>query len=545
MPLHLTERIFLRGPLLAGLALVLAASPLPARDSNRARPIQRPDSGVVILQNRPVFVFRRPLGSYSPAERASLAQERLAKVLQGPVTGDSVRIEHLLGATAVIVGEAPILLLGPADVDSLAGETLDVVAESAAARLRNAIDAERAARSPGVLLRGALWTLLATVLLVLALQLIIKLKLLLLDWLRTRAAVDVRSKKLGGFQLLDREQVGRVLVHLTTGLAWLAGLILVEIWLSFALDQFPYTAPWGQALGGFLLSLVGGLTLGALRAVPGLFTVAVILLFIRFLVRLVRGFFRAVQSGRVVVPWLHPDTVAPTEWIVVGLLWVFGIILCYPHLPGSDSEAFKGVTVFLGLLVTLGSSGSVNQIVSGIILVYVRALRPGDYVRVGEFEGTVTEVGLVATRLRTPWQELVTIPNAVVLGAATTNYSRIDRDDALWYRTSVTIGYDAPWRQVHAMLLQAASRTTGIRSGPAPFVLQTSLSDFYVEYTLNFRPEDPTRRVFVLSELHTNIQDAFNEHGVQILSPHFMVQPDRAVVVPRDRWWSAPADRTP
>jgi small-conductance mechanosensitive channel len=155
----------------------------------------------------------------------------------------------------------------------------------------------------------------------------------------------------------------------------------------------------------------------------------------------------------------------------------------------------------------------------------------------------VAEVGLVATRIRTPWQELVTIPNAVVLGAATTNYSRMDRADTLWYRTAVTIGYDAPWRQVHAMLCQAAERTQGIRREPPPFVLQSSLSDFYVEYTLNFQPEEPTQRVFVLSELHTNIQDAFNEHGVQILSPHFMSQPEHSVVVPRERWWSPPADR--
>ncbi|HSE67871.1 MAG TPA: mechanosensitive ion channel family protein, partial [Gemmatimonadales bacterium] len=276
--------------------------------------------------------------------------------------------------------------------------------------------------------------------------------------------------------------------------------------------------------------------------VPGLFTAVVILLFIRFLVRLTHGFFSAVQSGRVSVPWLHPDTAAPTERIVVTLLWLLGLVLCYPHLPGSGSEAFKGVSVLLGLLVTIGSSGSINQIMSGFILVYARALRPGDYVRVGEFEGTVAEVGLVATRLRTPWQEMVTIPNSVVLGAATTNYSGMVRAEGLWYRTSVTIGYDAPWRQVHAMLCQAAERTRGVKREPSPFVLQTALSDFYVEYTLNFQPEDPAQRVFILSELHTNIQDAFNEQGVQILSPHFLLQPDHPVVVPRERWWCPPAD---
>ncbi len=532
------------GPALAGLGLLLLVHPLAARADGPSQPLQAAaDSATLVLQNRLIFVFRRPLGSYSPAERAALARERLAKVLEGPATGDSVGVEHLLGAITVTASGTVVLVLGPGDADSLAGEELGVLADSAAARLRDAIDAERAARSPGVLLRGALWVLLATTLLVVVLQIIIKLRLVLLGWLQRRAVIDVRSGKLGGFQLLDREQVRQGLKYLTTALAWVAGLVLAEIWLSFSLGRFPYTAPWGRALRHFLLTTLGDLALGALRTIPGLFTAVVILLFIRFLVRLTRGFFGAVQSGRVSVTWLHPDTVAPTERIAVALLWVFGLVLCYPHLPGSESDAFKGVSVLLGLLVTIGSSGSINQIVSGLILVYARALRLGDYVRVGEYEGTVAGVGLVATRIRTPWQELVTIPNAVVLGAATTNYSRMDRADTLWYRTSVTIGYDAPWRQVHAMLCQAAERTQGIRRAPPPFVLQSSLSDFYVEYILNFQPEEPAQRVFILSELHTNIQDAFNENGVQILSPHFMSQPDHSVVVPRERWWSAPADR--
>ena len=541
MPLNRERLKPLRRAALTMLWIVWLGFP-PAAPAQRT---QTADTAAVVLQNRPIFVYRRSLGSYSPAERAALARDRLAKVLAGPATGDSVRVEHLLGASTVVVGSTPILILGPSDADSLGGEDVEVVAESAAARLRLAIDAERLAKSPGVLLSGALWVLLATTLLVVALQLIIKLRLVLLRWLQARAVGDVRARKLGGFQLLDREQVGHVLARLTSVVAWVAGLVLAEVWLSFSLGRFPYTAPWGHALGLFLLTTLGGLALEALKAVPGLFTALVILLFIRFLVRLTRGFFAAVQSGRVSVPWVHPDTAAPTERIVVTLLWLFGLVLCYPHLPGSGSEAFKGVSVLLGLLVTIGSSGSINQIVSGLILVYARALRPGDYVRVGECEGTVAEVGLVATRLHTPWHELVTIPNAVVLGAATTNYSRMERADSLWYRTSVTIGYDAPWRQVHAMLCQAAEQTKGIRREPSPFVLQSSLGDFYVEYTLNFQPEDPAQRVFVLSELHTNIQDAFNEHGVQILSPHYMFQPDRPVVVPQDRWWSAPANRTP
>jgi small-conductance mechanosensitive channel len=472
-----------------------------------------------------------------------MSHERLQKVLSAQAPRDSVRVEPMLGGLLVVVGPTPVLVLGPADADTLAGERLSVVAESAAARLRTALDAERTARSPTVQIHGLLWSLLATGILVLLIRLLLWLRRAVLGWLTTKAVHDVRSRHLGGFQLLDREQMRRLVQTVIALLAWVAGLAMVEIWLGFVLGRFPYTAPWGAALKGFVLGTVGGLMLGALRAVPGLFVVLVIVVFIRFLVRLVHTFFRAIQSERIVLPWMHPDTAAPTERIVVALLWVFGIVLSYPHLPGSDSDVFKGISVFVGLLVTLGSGGSVNQIMSGLLLVYARALRTGDYVRIGEVEGTVTEVGLLTTRVSTPWHELVTIPNAVVLGTPTTNYSRMEKVDALWFRTAVTIGYDAPWRQVHAMLLQAAERTAGIRRDPAPFVLQSALSDFYVEYTLNFRPEDAAHRVFVLSDLHGNIQDAFNEHGVQILSPHFMLQPEKAVVVPKEQWWSAPARR--
>ncbi|HSE65350.1 MAG TPA: hypothetical protein VLB12_00090, partial [Gemmatimonadales bacterium] len=235
MPTKFGGKTKLCGLGLVGFALLLLDQPLAAMVPQGAGSMQGPDTAAVVLQNRPIFTYRRPLGSYSPAERAALTQERLAKVLQGPATGDSVGVEHLLGAVAIIAAGIPVLILGPADADSLAGESLDVVADSAAARLRVAIDAERLATRPGVLLRGALWVLFATTLFAVVVQIIIKLRLVLLGWLQARAARGVRSGKLGGFQLLDREQIRQGLRLLTTALAWVAGLVLAEIWLSFSL----------------------------------------------------------------------------------------------------------------------------------------------------------------------------------------------------------------------------------------------------------------------------------------------------------------------
>jgi small-conductance mechanosensitive channel len=254
--------------------------------------------------------------------------------------------------------------------------------------------------------------------------------------------------------------------------------------------------------------------------------------------------FDAVEQGRTSLPWVYPETAVPTRRLVSGLLWLFALALAYPYLPGSNTDAFKGVSVFIGLMISLGSSGIVNQVMSGFTLTYSRALRPGDFVRIGDVEGTVTHLGSLSTKIKTPRREEVTIPNAVVVAAQTTNYTRFAGSEGVLVPTSVTIGYDVPWRQVKALLLLAAQRTVGVRSQPEPVVRQTALRDFYVEYTLLVSLEDPAQRVPTLDRLHGHIQDAFNEHGVQIMSPNYEADPEGPKIVPRERWFAAPAPST-
>ena len=233
-------------------------------------------------------------------------------------------------------------------------------------------------------------------------------------------------------------------------------------------------------------------------AVPGLFTVVLIAVITRFIVRVLGLWFHAVETGRVTARWIYPETAQPTRRLATALLWMFAVVVAYPYLPGSQTEAFKGISVFLGLMVTFGSSGLVNQVMSGFTLTYSRALRLGDFVRIGDVEGTVTHLGVLSTKIRTLRNEDVTIPNAVVVSQTTTDYSRYGDTDGVFTPTSVTIGYDAPWRQVQAMLLQAAERTSGLRREPAPVVLQASLEDFYVKYMLFVCLERQDQRPFVL-----------------------------------------------
>ena len=305
--------------------------------------------------------------------------------------------------------------------------------------------------------------------------------------------------------------------------------------------RFPYTRPWGEALRGFLLERLAVFARDIINALPDLFTVLLIALLTRMVGRAMGLVFNAVEEGRATMPGVHPETAASTRRLVNGLLWLFALALAYPYLPGSDTDAFKGVSVFVGLIVSLGSSGIVTQMMSGITLTYSRALRRQRLRPHRRYRGHGHLPWQPSAKIQTLRNEEVTIPNAVVVGNQIINYSRLAGSEGVYVGTTVTIGYDVPWRQVQALLLQAAGRTDGVRSTPPPRVRQSGLRDFYVEYLLLVALEDPTLRLPTLDRLHGHILDGFNEHGVQIMSPSYEADPEGKKIVPPDKWFASPA----
>ena len=339
--------------------------------------------------------------------------------------------------------------------------------------------------------------------------------------------------------------------HLLTGVRivgdWLlrilvaiALFLVAEEWLRFVLGQFGFTRPWADAMTGWMLDLLRGWGHSIAGALPGLFAAILIFLLARLLTHTVSLTFRGVAEGRFQLFGIDQVLAEPTRKLVNVVIWLFALAMAYPYLPGSDTDAFKGLSVLVGLMVSLGASGIVGQAAGGFTILYSRTMSVGDYVRSGEVEGVVLQIGLFTTRLRTIAGVEVSIPNNVVLSGQLHNFSRHPDGPGMWMETGVTIGYDTPWRQVHRLLLAAASRTPGVAREPAPFVLQTVLSDFYVDYRLRVRVDDPLRRFAVLSELHAQIQDAFNAAGVQIMSPNYEADPDRPKLVPREHWDGLP-----
>jgi small-conductance mechanosensitive channel len=498
------------------------------------------ESATVSLFNRPIAVLRARVLGRRPAERAESARRTLDDLVARGQTGP-VEWRSFNGGALITVASRGVILLMPPDVDELSGERVEDEAARAREKLERALSEVVEARTPEMLLRSSAFAAAAIGLGILALWGIARAHRRVGARLELVAEQTVTRSGIADVDALRASRVLDVERWLMTALSAVLNLAVIYATVGFVLRRFPYTRAWGESMRGFLLTTAENLGLGIAHAVPGLFTVAVIFFIARIAARLIGFWFSAIERGQLTPRWIYPETAQPTRRLLTWLLWVFTIVVAYPYLPGSQTDAFKGVTVFVGLIVTFGSSGLVNQIMSSFMITYSRALRVGDFVRIGEVEGTVIHLGILSTKVHTLRKEEVTIPNAVVVAQTTTDYSRLSETEGVFTPTSVTIGYDTPWRQVHSLLLLAAERTAGLRSEPKPIVLQAGLEDFYVKYTLFVSLKEQQSRPFVFDALHANIQDVFNEYGVQIMSPNYVLDPAPPKVVPKHGWFAAPA----
>ena len=530
------------------LTLLLAAS-VCAQQAPASKPAGVDTTGddvTLTIFNRPVVVFRSSFLGTSPKARADRARFSINQALEkgGPLV---VSVKGNSEGQLVLIDDQLAFVVTGADADPLRQEDAKAAAGKAARQLEQIIAETREARDLRSMLKAlavaGVASLVFAALVALVMRLRVGLDRLLVSSLESR----VRNLKLGGTQLVEMHQLVPSLQRLLNGLRWAVILLLAYEWLSFVLSAFPYTRSWGERLNDYLLDVIGGILNSILGAIPGLGVALSIFLvarlFIGFLGRVLE---RLVRSGTP-ISWLSPQTMPTSRRLFNVAIWLFAVAMAYPYLPGAETDAFKGLSVLLGLMVSLGASSIVGQGAAGLILTYTGTLRVGEYVRIGDNEGTVVKLGMFTTTVRTGLGEELTLPNSMITGTVTRNYSRTVQGAGYIVDTTVTIGYDTPWRQVEAMLVEAARRTPGILASPAPVVFQTALSDYYPEYRLVAQavPTQPRPRAEVLTLLHANIQDVFNEHGVQIMSPHYMGDPQVPKVVQPDDWFAPPATREP
>jgi small-conductance mechanosensitive channel len=500
------------------------------------------DGVALRFMDRPVATFRGVLAGASPEVRAARARAVLDNL---PVSALSSPVDVLhvpVGGVSGIAFRVQDHFLFALTADDLApGDPrgLDGTGEDVRQNLQAVFAARRAQLHWPTILRGVALSALATGVLA----------LLVIGVGRMRTRLAMRLQAVFEKHVLQRtartyDWTGSAmqLVHqiVQIGAVCLV-LMFVYLYLIFTLMQFPASQPTATRLFEFLWGLVDRFGLSVADAIPGIMTVVVIFLLTRALQSLVSNVFDAVQGGRLNIPGMHPETAGATRRLMSVMIWGLAITFAYPHMPGAQSDVFKGLSVLLGLMVTLGSSGIVNQLMSGMVVIYSRSLKKGDLVSIGDATGVVVGVDALSVKLVNLAQEELTIPNAVVVASTVRNFTKQGRHRGVAISTMVTIGYDTPWRQVYAMLIEAAERTPQVAQQPAPYVLQRGLSDFYAEYEVFATLRDPATRFAAISALHENIQDAFNRYGVQIMSPHFRDQPESPLTIPPEHWYRAPA----
>jgi len=500
------------------------AAPAPARDSladSTAVPTDtlppRPDSAAVVLRGDTLAFLYGPLGPFTAADRAQAVRDRLTSLRRQGVDSSEVRVVDDAGRLEVWVGELSLVTITAQD--TLARGSAAAARADLSAMARTGLRGSVFTRSIRDLLKGLLATALTTAALYFLLRLMSRWYPRLYRRIRDLQEEKLPSVRFQGLVLLTGERIERLLLTFARVSRLLITAILFFVYFPLVFSFFPPTRVLAQKIFALVLEPSRLALAAVIGYLPNLFYIAVIVVLTYYGLRIVRVVFVALSQGTIRIPGFFPDWALPTYKLLRVLVAAFAVILVWPYLPNSGSDAFKGVAAFLGLLLTFGSAGAVSNVVGGVVLIYMRPFQIGDRVRISDTVGDVIERGMLVTRIRTPKKVEITIPNAMVLGSHIVNYSTTAREGGVILHTTVTIGYDAPWTKVHEIMKDAARRTDGILDSPAPFVLQTALGDYAVSYEINAYTSVPDQMAAIYSALHQNLQDVFAEAGIEIMSP--------------------------
>jgi len=328
------------------------------------------------------------------------------------------------------------------------------------------------------------------------------------------------------YTFMSVDQIAQNILLSIKVLKWVLYALTIYSTLTAIFGILPFSKGWADQLLEWIWIPIKGF-LGAIwDYLPNLFSILVIYFVMRYVIKFTKYVFSEIKAEKLKIYGFYPDWAMPTFNILRFLLYAFMLILIFPYLPGSDSDIFKGVSIFVGVLFSLGSSSAISSMIAGLVITYMRPFKIGDRIKIGDVTGDVVEKTLLITRLKTSKNELVTIPNSSILSGNTINYSSEAEGQGLIIHTTVTIGYDVPWKDMYKALKEAANRTEFLLKEPEPFILQTSLDDFYVSYEINAYTKEPNKQARIYSDLHQNIQDACNEMGIEILSPHYRAERD-------------------
>lgn len=480
-----------------------------------------------------------------PADQRAVTIARRIRTLAANETTPPTALHLVAGehSTDIVAGDSGIMSVFDADANAEApGLPRKALAQIYLKKIASAVEAYRAERGPEQLARNAVLAGAWTLLLVLVVFILFRSLRWSVVQIERRYSSAIGHIESGTFRLIRAGSIWLAIRFTIRFLTFVAALTLFYAYLHIVLAFFP----WTRAISANLraLTLTPLLVLGneLLVAIPSLLIILLIVVVARYIIRLARFFFSAIENGAIKFSSFEAEWSKPTYNIVRVLIIAFAAMISYPYIPGSQSAAFKGISIFLGVLFSLGSSSLLANIIAGYTMAYRRVFHVGDRIQVGDIMGDVAQIGLMVTHLLSIKNEELVVPNSLILNSNVINYTSLARERGLILHTTVGIGYETPWRQVEAMLLMAAERSTGLLREPLPFVLQQSLGDYAVTYQLNVFCDKPGEMFSLYTELHRNVLDVFNEYNVQIMTPSYIADPPQPKVVPRGLWFAQPAE---
>lgn len=492
-------------------------------DSLRSRSTGYPVLGVL---NDTLFYVYTKIGSLRPKERAKIISQKIAQLYEDDfLVVDSIKVISSDNMVDIVYGDTIIMTVS--EMDGLWNEmTARELADGYSNTIKEAIHRAREDNSIITILMRIGLLIISLFGIWLMIWLVGKANRKVLRFIRNNREKWLKDLSYKDYTFLSAYQELKVIIFLVTFVKWLVYALILYIALPLVFSIFPFTRGWSFKLFELIWSPFKSIFVSIYEFLPNLFSILAISVVMTYVMKFVKYIFTEIQEEKLVITGFYADWAKPTYKIISFLLYAFTFVLIFPYLPGSDSTAFKGVSVFIGVLFSLGSSSAISNMIAGLVITYMRPFRIGDRIRIGDTAGDVIEKTLLVTRLKTIKNEEITIPNSAILNGNTINYTSYARQEGLIIHTSVTIGYDVPWQTMYEALVEGALRTDLVLKDPKPFVLQTSLDDFYVAYQINAYTKEASKQALIYSHLHQNIQDVCNEKGVEILSPHYRAQRD-------------------
>ncbi|MGB5884346.1 MAG: mechanosensitive ion channel domain-containing protein [Desulfobulbales bacterium] len=507
-------------------------------------------SELLISKAAPVIVDGKELfqvggiTSYPAKVRASEIASQI-KALAAKRSFDPKNLQVIKEGSATFIKADNLEVLALVEVDATReGVALDVLVDSAKTKITKAIYQYRIDRAPRTLIINSGYALAATVVTALLIWGILR----LFSWFNTMSQQKIKARieqlESKSHNIIQADQISDIIDGLLKTAKVLSMLVVIYFYLNLVLGLYPWTRLFALYLFSITVEPLRIIGMGLLTSLPNIFFLIIFFFIVRYVLKVTRLFFSGISRGSIRMGSFDREWGMPTYKIVRLLIISFALVVAYPYIPGSSSGAFKGVSIFLGVIFSLGSSSVLTNIIAGYTITYQRAFKIGDRVRINDVTGDVTARSVLETRLRSLKNEEIVIPNSTVLNNNVINYSAEANTNGIILHTTVGIGYEVPWRQVETMLLLAAERTKGIKTEPKPFILQQSLGDFAINYELNAYCGDAKQMAKFYTDLHRNILDVFNEHNVQIMTPNYVQDTEEPKVVPEDQWYTEPAQKS-